>query len=526
MKKISTILTLLWLLTAFVLPAQSGQLSVTVSPVTNPHICGTTQVIVTFYNSGPSAVEINQFDVDLDNFQDGLITLSGIYNSPDFSINSGLGTSIPSFTYGKQVEANKKVDLTLEIQYSCAFFDQPGNLDDYFILAKGEWTTVEPEPTTYSYIEQNPNYTIEYSYITPTLNLPVINAAYETPFEILIPLAVTGNYCDNDFSVSLQAQLPCLDYSNATYSIIVGDIEHTPVPIPVQLSPGLFFEISAKINDIPSFCGSNYPGGMGAVKLRIQNVVAHCGCGIPGELNKIKIGFTSCANDDAPEDCKINGNVVPQEVVVQEIAFKIPPAGNLTVTNIGSNGFGFCNHQNILFLQVSNPSADPVYHVGLDFLNQLGYTVSLAEINNTVFNNNTPGTQMHLSFENNLLQNLGLQDLNGDGIFAELAPGTSFNVNVYFNASLPHCSIGTSNACNTPCQTTTVNGPVIEAIAHWNNICNTLAPAPTKKLKYEVDISPVTMNVKYDGGKLGYAPSTRTVRMELNLGSFEGLKAT
>ena len=519
--------TLLWLLSAQTATAKThegpppGQLTVSISGGGKARICGTSSVSMTFTNAGPVPVTLGQINANLNNFQSGLITLLDIVNSPFFTVLSGTGTSTPTFSYGKPLQANETVVLTMEVQYSCNFFSMIGNLSGYQFSATGSWQTIEPEPFYETYSVQSPPYEIKYSYITPGLNLPPIQTPYNTPFEIIVPLEVSGTYCDDDFMVSLREHVLCYDYSQLSYSLILGDVAYGPFSVPPQTGSGVFFEVKASQVGIPSFCSANYPGGVGELKLVLHNIIAPCGCGVPGTFYKTYIGFTPCSNADAPTDCKSGANVSSQESILQEIKFLTPVAGTLKVEKLGNNTFGFCASQNSMSIQVSNNSSNPVYHVGLDFTNSLGYQITQVEMaNGQVFTFTPPASSASLSFDNNTLFNIGLQDLNGDGIFAEMAPGTSFTAQVSYSAPAPHCSVGNSDPCSNPCQTVNISGDVIKTTAHWNNVCNTITPVPSSALGYSMTVKPGITHIKYEGNKLGYN-SPRKVTIETNEGKLE-----
>lgn len=525
MKQFTTLFALFWFLAAFALPAKAGpqKLYISISPITDAHACGRSELTLTFNNSGPTA-QINGVKVDLDNHQDGLITLLGIVHSPHFHIAGGQGTSTPTFTYDQPLPGNTTVTLTLQVQYACNFFDMPNGVDGYFAKASVNWEVFVPTPATFSEDHQTPDYNIGYAAITPQNNLDAITVNYETLFDITVPLEISGNYCDNDFTVKVQKPFQCYDFSNLSYDIIVGNISYGPFAIAAQAGPNVYFEVSALSIGVPAFCEANYPNGLGHdISIVIYGFKAPCGCVTPGVTHNIPIGFSPCKAGEAPSDCKdAQGNLIMQKMVMQSVRLQVPPAGNLTITNVGSNTFGLSNHQNVWALNVSNNSDNPVYHINLDFLNAFGYQITQVEFStNEVILNNPASTQMQVDFDQNTLSNIGLQDLDGDGFYAELGAHQSFQVYVYFNASIPHCGLGTHNACNNPCQTVTLQGPGLKATAYWNDRCNSLVSPKSAVLEHRVDIAPLTMNTLYNGAKLNYG-EFRSVKMELNFGSFNG----
>lgn len=524
MKQLTTLFALFWLLAAFASPAQAGpkKLYTSISSITDAHACGVSELTLTFSNSGPTA-QINNVAVDLDNKHDGLITLLGISNSPHFHIASGQGTSNPTFTYDQPLPSNAVVTLTLQVQYACDFFNMPDDLNEYFAKASVHWQISFPTPGSFWEEHQSPNYNIGYTAITPKGNLDAMTVNYETPFDITIPLEVSGNYCDNDFTVTIDKRHSCYDFSGLSYSILRKGITYGPFVLPAQQGPFFLWEVNAQAIGIPTFCRNNYPDGLGQdITLVIHNMVVRCGCGMPGDQNDLRIGFSSCEPSNATNaDC--------QKTVLQSVTPQVPPAGKLTITNVSSNTFDLSNPQNIWSVRISNTSENPVYDIDLSFLNAFGYQITQAAFaNNQVILNNPASPQMQLNFDENTLSNIGLQDLNGDGFFAELDGHQSFQVSVHFSAPTPHCGLGTDNACTPLCQTTHLEGFGLEASAQWTNRCGSLDIPDATTLGYGVDVAPLVMNVSYNGAKLSTSPPLpepqqyRTVKMELNFGSFSG----
>jgi hypothetical protein len=527
MKHVATFFALLWLVSASFTTlladnAPPGQLTVTVSKPRDAHICGTASLDITFANAGPATIGFNNINVDLDNQQNGLITLLGLTNSPDFNVVSGIGTSNPVLSTSKKLGANQQLTVTLEIQYSCLFWDMPNQLKGYRTQATGSvFTLIQPQET-YPYNQLSDYYEIKYTEINPNVNLPVVEANVGTPFSLNVPLEIGGNFCDADFSVVMKGIPACFDFSQASVAIIRNDVAYISN---LTLSPSngaIHFEINALTLGIPAFCEENYPGGMGELRLLISNVLIPCNC-VPADATyPIEIGFTPCGNDESPADCLVGGQVVPQVTVTQEIYVAPIPIGQITIEETGGNTLSFCNTLNTLTLALSNPEDFPAYYIDLDFMNQMGYAIFNIKMNGV----NVPfqqGASVHLDFSNNTNANLGLQDLNFDQIYEELAPGASVTVVITFRNGDPnHCAIGGSGDCNGPCVITTVPNPLIQAIAHWGDRCNTPASIMSSEKVYAIKLPNVTLNAKSTVEKIPYNTTT-FMSVELAGGELEGV---
>lgn len=524
MRLISLLTLLLWLLSTFVLLGQNGNqsLRVSISPVSDAHVCCVSSVTMSFSNNTSAPIQLQAIEVDLDNHQDGLITLSGVTNSPGFQIVSGLGSSTPAFSSTQQLPSGSTATLTMQIKYSCSFFDMLNNLNGYFVEATTTWQGLGfPPSAPLSETVQTPNYNIGYSYVTPSLNLPSITASYETPFDIQIPLEISGNYCDKDFTVNLGGRGNCFDFGGLSYSLVRNGTTYGPFSLPpVPSGPNYTFEVNAPLG-MPYFCGNNYSGGLGnELTLIIHNVVANCGCGSTGTFYHIPIGFTPCKSNEAPSDCLENGQLKSLESTSQEITFTQPLAGKLTLSNIGGDVFGLQNTNNTLILKVENNTTSPVYQVKLDILGAFGYNITRVTFPNGDFWENQPASEsMFLNFSDLNFFGVGLQDLDLDGIYAELGPGQYFTMEIDFER-LGQCALGGSNACEQPCNTASIN-EVIRATAYWNNICGSMSPEGSSQYEHGASISPATMNVKYNGAKLEYNQERR-VEVELKFAAVEG----
>ena len=539
MKQIATFLALCWLLTAQALSLKADNappdyLAVSISTVTNAHVCGTSIVSVTF-SSGPNAVEVNNFTVDLDNLNNSpdKITLKGLLigipplGVPIISVLSGLGTSTPVFHFSGTLPAFSSTSLTMQVQYSCDFFDMPpGSLKGYFINASGTGQFVGGVPNSLTFNKSTPLYDIGFTKVTPDLNRPTIITKYEEPFNIEVPLEIGGNFCDNNFMVIIKNYPLCFDFTGATYSILTSS---TPaVQLPLAVGGEIRFEISAPLFGIPSFCELNYTGGLGELTLKIENVRIHCGCGAPETFYPVEIGFTPCRNTDAPADCLVGGNVQPIISTVQEVYIRKPVAGTLLVTtsNSESDPFSFCNSINKMTYTIRNTdNTNPVYNVDLTFSNQLGYQIEEIFINGTAFPLPFPhSNSVHLDFSDNDVTGYGFADLNDDGvdIYDDLPPGGSIEVLVVFSApNSEHCGLGSHTGCDGDCVVSTVINPVLQATASWNDNCNSMDPAPTAALSRSVGLPNILMHSKYGGAKLEYNVP-RHVTLEIAGGGLSG----
>jgi len=481
-------------------------LTVTVSSPTDAHICGTSEIVVTFTNNSSESIVINPFGVHLDYPDYGTaVTLGGISNSPQFSIVSGLNTPDPVISCNATLGVGQQFTLTLLAQYSCDLWDDPGQCVGMRTRVQGNYSFLL-SPNTYLFKVDSEPYDIGHTLIHPGSNLPVAQANWEAPFSFTVPLEIDGNYCDPDFTVIVEDIPACVDFSDATYTLIYGTTEATYSGTFGAHGNALRFDVNVAALLIPELCEDNYPGYMGELKIRFDNVVLDCDQCEQGTFYQMLIGVTPCNEASAPDDCKVNGQLPPQESVIQELYVPTIPSATLTLEETGNESFSICDNLVPFELLLSNTSGHAAYDIDLGFLNNMGYVVFQIRINGINYGPYPQGNNVSVNLSNNTNAAYGFQDLNGDQIYEELAPNASVPIVVYFRTGDPnHCGIGSSDACTGDgCAVTTFTNPLVAASVGWNNRCS--SSARTSSLDYTVDLPSVTMNVKSDIEKLSLSP--------------------
>lgn len=517
MKHISTFFAILGLWIAFLVPSQA-QLTVTISDVTDAHVCGTSLVNILFSNTGTKAIKFQSISLDLDPGPTDYVALQEGLDYPGFTLLSAPPLTNPQFALNGTLAAGESRTLTMEALFSCEYFNHPELLllpHDFALTYTYGLVPAPGQPIFWQTDDNSISFPIRHTDITPAVNLPVLSTEYDVPFNITIPLNISGDQCDKDFIVSLDEDISCLDYSQAKYAIMVGNNTYDAGLIQPLAGPEFRFAVKTSDVGLQDFCDQFYPGGMGEIKLIIKDLKIACGCGTPGTFYPINIGFTPCNPDEAPASClDANGNLVPQNVVEQQITIQRPPQGALTITEVGGNTFSICSGSNVMHLKISNNSGKPVYNIDLDFFNAMGYNIQSVLLNGNPVPL-TPAPSVHLDFSANIFGGYGLQTLNGDHIFEELAPGSFIFADVTFSPTIfPHCGIGNGSACSNNCETTTLVGAVLSAKATWNDICGTNVEPLSTTLKYEATINSYYALCKYDATPLTFF-QPRVVTLEM-----------
>lgn len=479
---------------------------VSVSSPTDAHICGTSEIVVTFTNNTSESIVIHPIGIHLDYPNYGAnVTLGGISNSPQFSIVNGLNTPNPEISCNATLGGGQQLTLTLLAQYSCDLWDDPGQGTAMKTRVQGTYSfLLNPQQFLFKVVSEP--YDIGHTLIHPKSNLPVAQATWEAPFSFTVPLEILGNYCDPDFTVIVRDIPACVDFSGATYTLIHGANEATFPGTFGMHGDELRFDVNVAALAIPELCTGNYSGGMGDLEIRFDNVVLDCDQCEQGKFYYVQIGFTPCNEASAPDDCKVNGLLPPRESTIQELYVPAIPSATLTLTNTSEDSFSICDNLVPFELLLANASGHTAYDIDLGFLNNMGYVIFSIWINGHAYSPYPPGNSTTLDLSNNTNPDFGFQDLNDDQIYEELAPNTSVPIVVYFRSGEQnHCGIGNSDACTGGgCAVTTLANPLVAASVGWNNRCG--SSERTSNLDYEVELPGVTMNVKSDMEKLSLNP--------------------
>jgi hypothetical protein len=478
--------------------ATNQDVEMEIEVVRDPAVCNNSGVVVVTITNTSTFKTIGIFDYielcfDEPGESDILVT---DWESDNLGVTMVTAPDIPyaRFYYDNMSGTNwlspgQSFTITVFIRGSCELMDQ---------LANGNSSEfINNQINGYLlYTEQLPNaslpicvaavsetFDVDYLLIALEECNDVIDANIGDPFAINLQAAVEGELCRKGFQVCLEVD-PSIDITNL--GVWAWTIYGNANIFNLQINGNVACFTVGGVSPFPQpYCNPYYPGQLGDIFLSFYNMVpTTCDNPLP-----VTVYTNTCDNDLLDNTCP---TPIPHQS--SSTCFVNIPLGSPEVlinSYLNSNDrLDFCNSPATIYHTItcqSGNASDNAFNLFFEanhysYMNVSGITYNgtpLSAANFGAFNNangnGSPvivlsGNDIDINFENLTTNILGTEDIDGDGIFAELSTGNSIEIGIRANSDCPF----EGDECISDLFATFYQGRIT-----YSNQCNTFTESDT-----------------------------------------------
>lgn len=474
---------------------EPGDLEMTIEVIKDPAVCnlgGEVEVTITnTSNDYPfNITSLLEFCLDEAGESDILLT--------DFSSNNiYLNLVSPANSPYVQIEytgqpllPGQSIEFSIFIRGACELMDQlaNGNTAEFInnqITGFFEYVNAAPVISpVYCEATSSESFDVDYLLIALEECNDVTEANIGDPFIMSVQAAVEGEYCRKGFEVCVEVD-PTIDISNFSAQVFTVFGQATIFGLTINGNTACFRVGGTTPFPPQPYCNPTFPGQLGDISIYLYNMVpTTCDNPLPVTI------YTNTCNDDLLD------NTCPAPIPHQSstTCFVNIPLGSPEVSInsfMNSNDrLDFCNEpatiHHTITCQTGN-SSDNAFNLFFEsnhysYMNVSGITYNgtpLSVANFGTFNatngNGSPvivlsGNDIDINFSNLNSSVLGTEDLDGDGIFAELSTGNSIDIGIIVDSDCPF----DGDECLSNLNTTLYQGRIT-----YTNQCNTFTETDT-----------------------------------------------